>query len=150
MLPVFYQDLINVWNMGNLHWVFPASGVEATLSILHHRGFEWLAEGRAVAAGGVTRVGDVPTGRGQGWMLLQELASRAAVDIQLMADAFRCLKKALLGPDLMCQLGGCSGMQWNPVSVSMLLIFAHPVRRGVRRLEDLLMALVLGLARLAI
>eukprot|EP00061_Rhincodon_typus_P006634 g27474.t1 len=32
----------------------------------------------------------------------------------------------------------------------MLLVFGHPVRRGAGRLENLLMGLLLGLARLAI
>eukprot|EP00061_Rhincodon_typus_P006164 g26509.t1 len=41
---------------------------------------------------------------------------------------------------------GAVGGQWGPT----LLIFGHPVRRGVGRSEDLLMGLLMGLAKLLI
>eukprot|EP00061_Rhincodon_typus_P015272 g42857.t1 len=89
---------------------------ELLLRNLHLRSrlFDWLLEGKAVAAG-VTRVGDVLSGGGLGWMLPQELAHRATVDVR-----------------------------------PRFLIFGHPAPRRVGRSEDLLMGLLLGLAKLVI
>eukprot|EP00061_Rhincodon_typus_P014822 g42134.t1 len=90
-------------------------------------GFKWLAEGRA-AAKRVTRVRDMLSGGGLAWMLPQKLANRAAVDVQLAANAIHHLKK------WMC-LDPPSGTGLT------LLIFG--------RLEDLLVGRLLDLAWLA-
>eukprot|EP00061_Rhincodon_typus_P014387 g41374.t1 len=65
MLPVIYQELINVWNMVDLHQAYPPSGIAAIVRELllrnphlHHHSFEWLVEGTVMAAG-VTTVKDV-------------------------------------------------------------------------------------------
>eukprot|EP00061_Rhincodon_typus_P014404 g41398.t1 len=124
----------------------------------HDRRFKWLAEGRAVAAS----VGDVRGGGGLGWMLPQELAHRAAVNVQLVATAFQCLKTALLGPNMVHQLEDAQVRFETPSAhtpawaefhicpriLRTLPIFGHPVWRGAGRSEDLLVALLLGLAQL--
>eukprot|EP00061_Rhincodon_typus_P018384 g47536.t1 len=120
-------DLINVCNMTDSCQVFPPSAVAAIIRgrnpHLHQCGFKCLVQEMVVAIG-VTRVWDMLAGGDQDWILPQELTNRAAVDVQLAADAINCL------------------LHFSP----MCLIFG----RGVGRLEDLLMGLLLGLARLAI
>eukprot|EP00061_Rhincodon_typus_P010959 g35626.t1 len=115
MMPIFYQDLINVRDMVNSCHASPPSGVAAIVREpflrnphLDNCGFKWLAERRA-AATGMTRDRDMLSGGGLAWMLPQAL-----------------------------------------VHSPMLLIFRHLVQRGAGRLEDLLVGLHLGLARLAI
>ncbi|XP_060680008.1 acyl carrier protein, mitochondrial-like [Hemiscyllium ocellatum] len=65
-------------------YAYPPAGIAAVVREpfvrnlhLRARGFEWLAEGTAVAAR-VTRVGDVLGTGGPGWTLSQAIASRAA------------------------------------------------------------------------
>eukprot|EP00061_Rhincodon_typus_P003729 g20831.t1 len=85
---------------------------------------------------------------------------RATVDIWVPATIIQGLRAAMLRPDVVHQLEDaqeCSGipserttarMEFHigPRIPPMLLIFGHPVRRGVGRLEDLLVGLLLGLA----
>eukprot|EP00061_Rhincodon_typus_P007529 g29302.t1 len=54
--PVFYQDLITVWNMVDSRCTYPPAGVAAIVRELLFgnphlcsRRFDWLSEGRAVA-----------------------------------------------------------------------------------------------------
>eukprot|EP00061_Rhincodon_typus_P011341 g36279.t1 len=145
------HDLINAWDMVDPHRAYAPSGVAAIVREplfrnlhLHNRDFEWLSEGRAVAVG-VTSVRDVLGGGGLGWMLPQELAHRVVVGDQF--KAIQHLKTAVLRPDVVPQVEDAQVCDGNP---PRHLIFGRPVQRGVGRSEDLLMALLLGLARLAV
>eukprot|EP00061_Rhincodon_typus_P015476 g43173.t1 len=69
-LPVFYQDLITVWDMVDLHQAYPTSGVEAITRQtllrnphLHNRRFQWLSEGEGCGCGG-----DQSQGRAGWWV----------------------------------------------------------------------------------
>eukprot|EP00061_Rhincodon_typus_P010857 g35456.t1 len=113
----FRQDL--TWDMVDTCWTYPPSGVAAIVREpllrnphLHNCVSEWLAEERAVAVG-VTRVGDVMGGGVLGWMLLQELAHRTAIEILFLTTATQHLKMMVLGPDTVLQLEGaqvCGGI----------------------------------------
>eukprot|EP00061_Rhincodon_typus_P017796 g46660.t1 len=105
--------------------------------------FEWLVEARTMATG-VTGVGDVLYGGGLGLMMLHKLAGRASVDVQLMANPILSLKTAEFGPDVMHQLEDAQAHTpdlWAPGAEGCGQIGGP---------EDLLMGLLLGLARLAI
>ena len=103
-LPVFYRDLLKVWNTVATRRSSPPSGAAAIFRepllgnpLLHQCHFTWLTRRRAADAG-VTRIGDVLGGGGVGWMTPHELAERAGVDVRRAAEAIQDLRTVVLGP----------------------------------------------------
>eukprot|EP00061_Rhincodon_typus_P018708 g47998.t1 len=99
---------------------------------LHYRGFKCLVE--VHSHGDDQSCESQVSGRGLGWMLPQELVNRAVVDNLITANAIHHLKTVVLRHNVMHHLEDaqvCIGILSN----------------GVGKSEDLLLSLLLGLAK---
>eukprot|EP00061_Rhincodon_typus_P010050 g34033.t1 len=139
---------------------YPLAGVAAIVRepllrnphLSNHR-CDWLSEGRAMAVG-LTRVGDVLGGGALGWMLPQELARRAAVDVRFTATVIQRLKMVVLRPNKVHQLEDaqvCGGILSARTPAQMEFhIGPRILRRGLAGQWISLWGLLLALAKLAV